>query len=207
MRLYHGSKNGIDGPVRPASRDRCDFGRGFYMGTEQSQPLTLVCNYPHPILYTIEFSIDGLDVLELGAGCDWAMLVAYCRGKMEAASDTALYRRMREMERSHDVIVGAIANDRMFVVLDRFFNGDITDVAVVKSLSALQLGRQYVAKTQRACDRAKIVEARELSEQELETLKERSASERKQGIALAEQICREHRREGRYFDELLEEEA
>ena len=31
--LYHGSKSGIKGPIAPISRERCDFGKGFYMGT------------------------------------------------------------------------------------------------------------------------------------------------------------------------------
>ena len=29
MILYHGSKSGIQGKIKPASRDRCDFGAGF----------------------------------------------------------------------------------------------------------------------------------------------------------------------------------
>ena len=44
MRLYHGSKSGIVGEIAPTSRDVCDFGKGFYMGTERTQPLTLICH-------------------------------------------------------------------------------------------------------------------------------------------------------------------
>ena len=40
--LYHGSKSGINGPIAPISTDRCDFGKGFYMGTDRNQPLTLL---------------------------------------------------------------------------------------------------------------------------------------------------------------------
>lgn len=47
------------------------------------------------------------------------------------------------------MIIGYIANDRMFIVLDRFFNGEITDLALVNSLSALKLGKQYVALTEK----------------------------------------------------------
>lgn len=43
MILYHGSRHGINGPIAPLSRDRCDFGRGFYLGTNPLQPLTLIC--------------------------------------------------------------------------------------------------------------------------------------------------------------------
>ena len=43
--LYHGSKSGITGAIAPNSRPQCDFGKGFYMGTEASQALTLICYY------------------------------------------------------------------------------------------------------------------------------------------------------------------
>ena len=33
--LYHGSKNGLAGNIRPISRELCDFGKGFYMGAER----------------------------------------------------------------------------------------------------------------------------------------------------------------------------
>lgn len=35
--LYHGSKSGIVGEIEPKSRPQCDFGKGFYMGTEVTQ--------------------------------------------------------------------------------------------------------------------------------------------------------------------------
>lgn len=43
-------------------------------------------------------------------------------------------------------IAGKIANDRMFVVLDRFFNGTITDSALIACLASLNIGTQYTAK-------------------------------------------------------------
>ena len=43
--LYHGSKSGIEGKIEPKSRSQCDFGKGFYMGTD---PLHCVCRYRRP---------------------------------------------------------------------------------------------------------------------------------------------------------------
>ena len=43
--LYHGSKSGIKGHIAPICRERCDFGKGFYMGTEPYQPLTLISDF------------------------------------------------------------------------------------------------------------------------------------------------------------------
>jgi len=41
-RLYHGSKNGIKGDIKPESRERCDFGCGFYLGDKPDQPKGLI---------------------------------------------------------------------------------------------------------------------------------------------------------------------
>ena len=49
--VYHGSKNGLEGPIRMvAGRNRrtCDFGQGFYMGDEPTQPRTLICDGERP---------------------------------------------------------------------------------------------------------------------------------------------------------------
>lgn len=204
MRLYHGSKTGLRGPIAPTSRDRCDFGRGFYMGTTPDQPLTLICNYPEAHLYTLELNTDSLRICTLEADLRWAMTVAYHRGKMDAAQGTGLYSEAAQSLAGADIAIGPIANDRMFIVLDRFFTGDITDRALVESLSALQLGDQVVALSQRACDSISILEARTLADEERAELIALSEANRAEGIALAERICREYRREGRYFDEIVE---
>lgn len=201
--LYHGSKSGINGAIAPISRERCDFGRGFYMGEERTQPLTLICNYPNAKLYTVQVDLQGLNVLDIELGLEWALLVAFNRGKMDVVKETALYRRFETMADGYDMIVGYIANDRMFVVLDRFFNGEITDVALIHSLSALKLGKQYVAVTEKACKQIKIVKEEIILEKDKEVLKKESENNRKTGIALAEKVCLEYRREGRYFDEIL----
>lgn len=202
--LYHGSKSGIKGAIAPISRDRCDFGKGFYMGTERTQPLTLICNYSNAKLYTMKVRLTGLKVLDIEVGIDWALFVAFHRGKMDTISDSVIYRRFENMAKEYDMIIGYIANDRMFVVLDRFFSGEITDTALINSLSALKLGKQYVARTQKACNQIEIVKEQVLSKEDLEILKRESAENRSHGIALAENICRKYRREGRFFDEILE---
>ncbi len=201
--LYHGSKSGINGAIEPISRDRCDFGKGFYMGTDKAQPLTLICNYPDAKLYTVKADLTGLKILDIEVGIDWALLVAFNRGKMESAKGTAIYNRIAEMSKDCDMIIGFIANDRMFVVLDRFFNGEITDIALINSLSALKLGKQYVALTEKACRQIEIIEEKTLSEKDRETLKITSEDNRTKGIALANEICIKYRREGLFFDEII----
>ena len=56
--LYHGSKSGIEGKIEPKSRKQCDFGKGFYMGTEPAQALTLICDYEKSRFYIISICTD-----------------------------------------------------------------------------------------------------------------------------------------------------
>lgn len=201
--LYHSSRTGIKGDIEPISRAKCDFGQGFYMGTERTQPLTLICNNENAKLYTMKVDLSELKILDLGLDIDWAMLVAYNRGKMESIKGTAIYNRFKNIADGYDMIVGYIANDRMFTVLDRFFKGDITDEALIHCLSALKLGKQYVAITEKACSQIEIVEETVLTYGDRETLKLESEKNRKLGIDLADEICKKYRREGRYFDEIV----
>lgn len=203
--LYHGSKSGIHGAIAPVSRERCDFGKGFYMGTDRSQPLTLICNYPAAKIYTLEVDLSDLRILDVKAGLDWALLIAYHRGKMESIKRSEIYERYANLGKGCDMIIGYIANDRMFVVLDRFFNGEITDLALINSLSALKLGKQYVALTATACKKIKILEEKALTEENRAKLKQDSEANRFKGIAMADEICRRYRREGRFFDEIVTE--
>lgn len=203
--LFHGSKSGIQGKITPTSRKYCDFGAGFYMGTEVLQALTLICGYDDSRFYVVTIPSTGLHTLEIPADLDWAFLVAFYRGKLESINGSKLYNRYAKMVTGYDYIIGSIANDRMFYVLDNFFLGNITDVALLQSLSALQLGKQYVAVTQRACDHVRIEKEIPLSFLEKECLKLLSQQNRVHGINLANEICKKHRREGRYFDEILED--
>ena len=204
--LYHGSKKGIVGDIAPISRDECDFGSGFYMGTNTLQPLTLVCNEDKPKFYTVELDMTGLKVLTVEIGMDWAMLIAYYRKEMESAKGTPIYEKYAHMADGYDVIIGYIANDRMYTELSRFFNKTLTDVALINCLSALDLGKQYVAISEKACRQIKILKEEPLSQLELSLLKDMSAERRKEGIALAEEIEVKYRREGKFFDEILKGE-
>jgi len=201
--LYHGSKAGITGDIEPISRELCDFGKGFYMGTEQMQPLTLICNFPEAKLYTVKADLTGLRILDIAISIDWALLIAYYRGKMESAKGSAIYKKYTEMADDCDMIIGYIANDRMFFVLDRFFSGEITDIALVNSLSALKLGKQYVALTDEACWQIEIMEEKAIGEVERDELRKTSEAHRQEGIRQADEICRKYRRDGRFFDEII----
>ena len=203
--LYHGSKSGIVGDIAPKSREMCDFGKGFYMGTEPAQPLTLICDFEKSKFYIVSIDTRELDSVEIEADLDWAMLVALHRGRMDKIKGTEFYDKYSQIDTGKDLVIGSIANDRMFYVLDNFFMGNITDMALVNSLSALKLGKQYVATTERACAAVRIEKEIPLSMLERRFLQDESAENRQKGIHLANDICKNYRREGKFFDEILDE--
>ncbi|WP_406039903.1 DUF3990 domain-containing protein [Succinimonas sp.] len=205
--LYHGSKSGITGPIAPVSRERCDFGRGFYLGTDPLQPLTLISDFEESRFYVIGLDLADLRVLRLSPDIEWAMLVAFWRGKLDGIRDSALYDRYRDMTQGWDVITGSIVSDVMFHVIDDFFLGRITDKALVMSLAALPPGEQYVAVTEKACSHAAIAAEIPLSHLERAFLRDFGAEKRRQGVNLVNGISRDYRREGLFFDEILKSAA
>ena len=201
--VYHGSKKGLTGNIQPTSRKACDFGKGFYLGTDPAQPLTLICDEEKPVLYSMKFDLTDLKVLKIEMGIEWAMLIAYYRGYMDEVKGSAIYKKYEKMADGYDVILGCIANDRMYRVMKSFFEKGITDVALIHSLSALDLGLQYVCKTQRACEKLEIIDKKELTDLELAILRDKSFVRRQEGIDLTEEILLKYRREGKFFDEIL----
>ena len=132
------------------------------------------------------------------------MLVAYNRGRMEKIKGTPFYKKYKETTENKDLVIGNIANDRMFFVIDNFFIGNITDEALINSLSALELGKQYVAVTQKGCEAVRIEKEIEISYLEKLFMKEISEQNREKGSSMARDICKNYRREGLFFDEILD---
>ena len=124
---------------------------------------------------------------------------------MDKIKGTAFYEKYSRMDAGKDLVIGSIANDRMFYVLDNFFMGNITDIALVNSLSVLKLGKQYVATTEKACAAVRIEKEIPISMMERRFLQDESEANRQKGIHLANDICKNYRREGKFFDEILDE--
>ena len=207
MRLYHGSKSGLKGAIKPESRAACDFGSGFYMGTEPVQPLTLICNAPSPKFYEMNLDLDGLNVYRFEPDLEWAMFVAWNRRAIPFRFRSYYDEKYLPIVQSNDVIAGKIANDRMVVVMDWFFKGFISDVGLVKSLQALGLGDQYCAVTPDACNRIKILSERLLSESECAELRTKSEANRSVAVKMVDRIRLEHRRDGLSFMEIIERDT
>ncbi len=204
LKLYHGSKGRIKGNIKAISRKTCDFGKGFYMGTDIRQPLTLICKYNAAYMYELNINISDFKHFQFNIDLDWAFFIAYNRGLLDNYKSSNYYHYISKLCVGYDLISGYIANDKMFYVIDEFFNNNITDTALLHSLSALKLGKQYVAITQDACNKVKVINSYEVSETDKIRFGVEQDLNRKRGTELAKQFCKDYRRMGKSFDEILE---
>lgn len=214
MILYHGSKSGIQGEINPLSgREACDFGRGFYMGDKPDQPKGLIAGWRTNRLYELECDFTGLKLLEFAddytGKMDWALYIGYNRGQIDPEKYPVLADRFQGYNSTYDVIVGLIANDKMYRVLNDFFELNICDKALLEALSRVKLGKQYVAKTKRACDpgHIRVISSRSLSDREIKEAKAREMNRGMQTEGIVGQLKTKYRRAAdvKYFDEIVGE--
>lgn len=212
MILYHGSKSGIKGDITPKSRDACDFGQGFYMGDLPDQPKGLIAEFPENRFYELDCDFTGLRIKTFEESfhdqIDWALFIAYNRGLLEEKYRN-LCEKYRAYNESYDVIIGIIADDKMTQALQRFFMGELCDAALIEAMQKVSLGKQYVAKTKEACDKAhiKILQESPLTEEEIKQAKAISQNRNLILDQLFGQLNTRYRRAQnvKYFDEIIEE--
>lgn len=213
MILYHGSKNGISGKIKPISKSECEFGRGFYMSDIEDQPKSLVSEFKDNMFYELDCDFSGLKVLEFTddyeSQLDWSLFIAYNRNQFDPDIYTKLAKKYDAYNQNYDVIAGLIADDKMTEALQRFFDGTFSDKALIAAMSRVKLGRQFVAKTEIACsnEHIKIVSSRKLSDNELLTAKSFNEQRRRQNTTVLNEITTRFRRstDVKFFDEILEE--
>lgn len=81
--LYHGSRGGIEGNIKLESREKCDFGKGFYLGENPMQVRGLICGDSAPVFYEIRLKLTEIPeerILRL-KGKDWIYAVLANRKK------------------------------------------------------------------------------------------------------------------------------
>lgn len=191
MILYHGSKNGIQGAIKPdAGRTACDFGNGFYMGDKPEQPKGLIAPYPNHMFYELECDFEGLRQKEFTSNyesqIDWALYIAYNRQIIDFAGYPDLQKKYQTYNTSYDVIIG-----------------------LIEALQHVRLGRQYVLKTAKSCTGRyiRITKSTTLSEKEKKSIIAENTNRITRMQGLLNQIQTKYRRAQniKFFDEIIEE--
>lgn len=204
--LFHGSKSRIDGPIVPdykSARSKCDFGQGFYMNTIEEQAKMLICRRNEPQIYTLDFDLMNLRCVHLN-GLAWALFTAYKRGFMNGIKGQPLYKTIASIEESQDVIVGPIADDKMFDTMEEFFESGIKSTPLLACMRGVKLGTQYTAVTKRACEQIKILKEETIPEEERAKLIIARDQTREHALVVTKDAKRRYRDLGEYFDDIMD---
>lgn len=119
MILYHGSTEVVFRPDASRSRANLDFGRGFYLtsyrgqATEWARRKAFLTGLQGVVNeYEVGGALDSCcKVLRFSeADAEWVEFVCACR-------------RGEDVWQNYDVIVGGVANDRVYYAVDMYYQG------------------------------------------------------------------------------------
>ena len=115
--------------------------------------------------------------------------------------------RYASYDDKYDVVAGLIANDKIYELMDNFFDGSLCDKALIEGLERARLGKQYVFKTDIACSRIQIVSDRILTKEKIKRASVQNDDRKRQMSGIIGQLKTKYRRAQnvKYYDELLEE--
>ena len=202
--IFHGSKSIIEGKISPdVGRLTNDFGRGFYCGESIEQTTAFVSKFLDSSIYIIDFVDDELKCQTFNVDQEWMLAVAYFRGRLNDYKNHPYIKKIINKINNSDYICAPIADNRMFRIIDRFIDGEITDEQCKHCLAATNLGNQYVFLTEKAISRLNTLERCYISKGEREYhLKQKefdlNDSDNKVKFALIK-----YKREGKYIEEIL----
>ena len=148
--LFHGSKQGLQSPSASGSRQDCDFGPGFYLGESFYQAACFVSEEFQASVYAFSFDAASLNGVTYETELDWMLAICYFRGKLRQYKDHPRLVKLRSAIEKADFIVAPIADNRMFQVMQQFGDGEISTIEALHALSASNLGKQTVLKTEKA---------------------------------------------------------
>ena len=143
MKLYHGSDVVVQSPDVDHSREKIDFGRGFYVTPVYEQAVKWAERFKDAggkaflSIYDCDESLlDGLRLLDfpLHSG-DWLDFIVSCR----MGNDTGAY----------DVIRGGVANDKVFDTCELYFRGLISKETAIDRLKMVSPNLQPCFKSNR----------------------------------------------------------
>lgn len=148
--LYHGSKSGITGDIQCNHNNTpCDFGEGFYTGTNINQAENRISNTPNGIMYIYELNKLTRAYTKYTFTNDilWALYIAYNRKYLDfqISKHPKLIHIIEDIN-TNDIVIGKIADNKISQVYGEFIAGNITDICLSECLKLVKYGDQVVFK-------------------------------------------------------------
>ena len=147
MILYHGSYLAIKKPDISFSRNNVDFGRGFYTTPIKEQAVNWSRRFKkHRQSVISVYDIDepalknSASIMEFTAYSDeWLDFIVCCR--------------RGEIIGEYDIVIGGVANDKVFDTIQLFLDGLIDKMEAINRLRYEKPNVQYCFRSQQVIDK------------------------------------------------------
>ncbi len=162
MLLYHGSTMAVRKPIVSRGRGKTDFGKGFYTTTSREQAekwaqikRDRMGDEAHAIVSVFELDDAVLNKPAYhtrhfdGATAEWL--------------DFVVGNRRGEIHHDYDLIMGPVANDKLYATITLYENNVLDANAAIEQLNTHQLFDQLSFHSTKACKLLTFVETFELS--------------------------------------------
>lgn len=200
--LFHGSKKGLTEVTITGSRENCDFGQGFYLGETYNQALAFVCEDTKSSVYSFRYSLNGLKAKRFDCNLDWMLAICYYRGTLGKYSQNEKIRKIISGIESSDVIIAPIADNKMFYIMAQFTDGEINADVALHSLSASNLGSQFVFRSEKALEKLIPIEKYYLCKPERDECRDH-LNKRSYEIDTKLKLAKREFKDGLYIEEIL----
>lgn len=161
MLLYHGSTMAVRKPIVSRGRGKTDFGKGFYTTTSRKQAekwaqikRDRMGDGAHAIVSVFELDDAVLN--------NPAYHTRHFDGATAEWLDFVVGNRRGEVHHNFDLIMGPVANDRLYATITLYENGILDANAAIEQLNTHQLFDQLSFHTTKACKLLTFVETFEL---------------------------------------------
>lgn len=146
MILYHGSYLEISKPDLKHSRDNVDFGRGFYMTPIYEQAVKWCGKFRRRGKEGIvsrylfdEENMQNLKILQFDSYSEeWLDFILNCRNGKDSTD--------------YDVVIGGVANDKVFNTVELFFDGLIDKKEALNRLRYEKPNLQVCLRSEKAIE-------------------------------------------------------
>ena len=155
MICYHGSDTIVDTPRILEANRPLDFGGGFYVTTSEEQAKRWAIkvayrnNNNHRCVNRYEFDVEKAKA---------NLTVIHFEAADEKWLDFICDNRSGKSTEKYDVVIGPVADDRVYRVVVEYENGDVDKETALKSLKTEALCDQILFHTEKALEYLKYVD-------------------------------------------------
>lgn len=155
MICYHGSDTIVDMPRILEAKRPLDFGGGFYVTTSEKQAKSWAIkvayrnNNNHRCINSYEFDLDKARL---------EATVIHFESADEKWLDFICDNRSGKSTGDYDIVIGPVADDRVYRVVVEYENGDLDKETALKNLKAEALCDQILFHTEKSLEYLKYID-------------------------------------------------